>query len=527
MMQKIQKFGGAMFTPVLLFAFAGIVIGFGTLFTTEAVFGNLARPDTVWFKCWNVILEGGWTVFRQLPLLFVVALPIGMAKKQNARCCMEAFVLYLTFNYFVSAILAGWGPALGINYEGEVGGATGLTMIANIKTLDMGMIGALAISGLVIYLHNRFFDTELPEWLGTFSGSTFVFMVGFFVMIPVAVLAVLVWPKIQMGMYVFQGFVLNAGAFGVWVFVLLEKLMIPFGLHHLLYSPFYYDNVVVNGGIYAYWAQQLPQIAASTDSLKSLAPYAAYTATGYSKIFGCPGIALAFYFTAKKEKRKQLLALLIPITLTAIFCGVTEPIEFTFLFIAPALFVVHAILAATISMTMYLFGVVGVCSGGAIEIASLNWIPLMSSHWQQYLMMLVIGLVFTGIWFVVFRFLILKFDFKTPGREDEVEEVKFYSKSEYRENKNGTEDTKKEVPANKNDALAQAVLEALGGKDNIVEVTNCATRLRVNVKDETLVAEDKFFKSIGTHGCSKNGKSVQVIIGLSVAKVRDSFENLL
>ncbi|MEG0378780.1 MAG: PTS transporter subunit EIIC, partial [Eubacterium sp.] len=236
MMQKIQKFGGAMFTPVLLFAFAGIVIGLGTLFTTEAVFGSLASPDTAWFKCWNVILEGGWTVFRQLPLLFVVALPIGMAKKQNARCCMEAFVLYLTFNYFISAILAGWGPALGINYEGEVGGATGLTMIANIKTLDMGMIGALAISGLVIYLHNRFFDTELPEWLGTFSGSTFVFMVGFFVMIPVAVLAVLVWPKVQMGMYMFQGFVLNAGALGVWVFVFLERLMIPFGLHHLLYS---------------------------------------------------------------------------------------------------------------------------------------------------------------------------------------------------------------------------------------------------------------------------------------------------
>ncbi|MEG0378779.1 MAG: PTS transporter subunit EIIC, partial [Eubacterium sp.] len=215
-------------------------------------------------------------------------------------------------------------------------------------------------------------------------------------------------------------------------------------------------NVVVSGGIYAHWAQQLPQLAASTESLKTLAPYAAYTATGFSKIFGCPGIALAFYFTAKKEKRKQLLALLIPITLTAIFCGVTEPIEFTFLFIAPALFVVHALLSATLAMSMYLFGVVGVHSGGVIEMASLNWIPLMSSHWQQYLVMLGIGLVFTGIWFVVFRFLIVKFDFKTPGREDEVDEVKFYSKSEYRENKNGAEKSDEKAPANKNDALAQA-----------------------------------------------------------------------
>lgn len=530
MLQKIQKFGGAMFTPVLLFAFAGIIIGLGTLFTTEVVFGELAAPDSTWFKVWNVILEGGWTVFRQLPLLFVVALPIGMAKKQNARCCMEALVLYLTFNYFISAILAGWGPALGIDFEGEVGGATGLTMIANIKTLDMGMIGALAISGLVIFLHNRYFDTELPEWLGTFSGSTFVFMVGFFVMIPVAILAVLVWPKVQMGMQIFQGFVLNTGSIGVWVFVFLERLLIPFGLHHLMYSPFYYDNIVVAGGIYSAWAQQLPELAASTASLKSLAPYASYTATGWSKIFGCPGIALAFYSTARPEKKKTLLALLIPITLTAILCGVTEPIEFTFLFIAPALFAVHAFLSATLAMIMNLLGIVGVYSGGAIEMASLNWIPLASSHWQQFLIMLGVGLVFTGIWFVVFRFLILKFDFKTPGREDEEEEVKFYSKDEYRESKGGAvaaDGSPVTSHGNKDMDFAQAILDALGGPENINDVTNCMTRLRVNVNDPSLVQEDKYFKKIGTHGAGINGKSVQVIVGMSVPKVRDNFEKLL
>lgn len=219
MMQKIQKFGGAMFTPVLLFAFAGIVIGIGTLFTTETIMGSLAAPSSMWYKCWNVLLQGGWTVFNQLPLLFVVGLPIGMAKKQNARCCMEALVLYLTFHYFLSTILSQWGGVFGVDFAQEVGGTSGLTMIANIKTLDMGMMGALAIAGIVIYLHNRFFDTELPEWLGTFSGSTFVFMVGFFVMIPVAVLAALLWPKIQLGMFAFQGFVKGAGALGIWVFV--------------------------------------------------------------------------------------------------------------------------------------------------------------------------------------------------------------------------------------------------------------------------------------------------------------------
>lgn len=382
----------------------------------------------------------------------------------------------------------------------------------------MGMMGALAIAGIVIYLHNRFFDTELPEWLGTFSGSTFVFMVGFFVMIPVAVLAALLWPKIQLGMFAFQGFVKGAGALGIWVFVFLERALIPFGLHHILYSPFYYDNVVVPGGLYAYWATKLPEIAASSASLKSLVPMAGFTSTGFSKIFGCPGIALAFYSTAKKEKKKKNLGLLIPITLTAIFCGVTEPIEFTFLFVAPVLFVVHALLAATLSTTMYLAGIVGIHSGGAIEMASLNWIPLMGNHWKQYLFLLVIGLAFTGIYFVVFKFLIQKFDFKTPGREDD-DEIKFGSKEEFREKKGSKQDQKIE--------FAQLILEGLGGKDNIEDVTNCATRLRVNVKDETLCKDDPYFKSIGAHGCSVNGKSFQVIIGLKVAGVRDDFESLL
>ncbi len=517
-MQKIQKFGGAMFTPVLLFAFAGIVVGIGTLFTTETIMGSLAAPSSMWYKCWNVLLQGGWTVFNQLPLLFVVGLPIGMAKKQNARCCMEALVLYLTFHYFLSTILSQWGGVFGVDFAQEVGGTSGLTMIANIKTLDMGMMGALAIAGIVIYLHNRFFDTELPEWLGTFSGSTFVFMVGFFVMIPVAVLAALLWPKIQLGMFAFQGFVKGAGALGIWVFVFLERALIPFGLHHILYSPFYYDNVVVPGGLYAYWATKLPEIAASSASLKSLVPMAGFTSTGFSKIFGCPGIALAFYSTAKKEKKKKILGLLIPITLTAIFCGVTEPIEFTFLFVAPVLFVVHALLAATLSTTMYLAGIVGIHSGGAIEMASLNWIPLMGNHWKQYLLLLVIGLAFTGIYFVVFKFLIQKFDFKTPGREDD-DEIKFGSKEEFREKKGSKQDQKIE--------FAQLILEGLGGKDNIEDVTNCATRLRVNVKDETLCKDDPYFKSIGAHGCSVNGKSFQVIIGLKVAGVRDDFESLL
>lgn len=530
MMQKIQRFGGAMFTPVLLFAFAGIMIGIGTLFTTEAIMGGLANPDSLWYQCWNVILQGGWTVFNQLPLLFVVGLPIGLAKKQHARCCMEALVLYLTFQYFLSTILSQWGGNFGVNFAAEVGGSSGLTLVANIKTLDMGMIGALLISGIAIMIHNKFFDTKLPEWMGTFSGSSFVVIVGFFALLPVALASAWLWPMVQNGMRAFQSFISNAGAVGVWVFICMERLLIPFGLHHLLYFPFFYDSAVVNGGVYSTWANQLPELAASSESLKSLAPYAWPTMTGLSKIFGCPGIALAFYTTAKSSKKKKIAGLLIPITLTAIVCGVTEPIEFTFLFIAPVLFVVHALLAATLSTVAYLLGVVGVLSGGLIEMSALNFIPLMASHWPTYLTLLIVGLVFTGIYFVVFRFLILKFNFKTPGREDDEEEITFHTKKDYKEKKanNTLTDTNQSTTENTTqDSLAVKILAALGGKDNIIDVTNCVTRLRVNVKDETLVQSDAYFKSIGTHGIKATKTAIQVIVGLSVVGVREEFEALL
>ena len=522
MLQKIQRFGGAMFTPVMLFAFAGVTIGISTLFTTEAIMGGLADPSSLWYQIWNVILQGGWTVFNQLPLLFVVGLPIGLAKKQQARCCMEALVLYLTFQYFLNTILSQWGPAFGVNFAAKIGGTSGLTTIASIKTLDMGMIGALLISCIVVYLHNKFFDTKLPEWLGTFSGSSFVVIVGFFALLPVAFLSAWLWPMIQNGMRAFQVFVISAGSIGVWIFIFMERVLIPFGLHHLLYFPFFYDSAIVNGGVLSAWAKLLPHMAASTASLKSMAPWAWPTLTGLSKIFGCPGIALAFYATAKKEKKTKIAGLLIPITLTAIFCGITEPIEFTFLFVAPVLFVVHAVLAATLATTAYALGVVGVLSGGLIEMSALNYIPLMAAHWPTYLTLLIVGLAFTGIYFVVFRFLILKFDFKTPGREDD-EEITFHSKKEFREKQSGGQTTNSaEKPS-----LAAAILEGLGGKDNVIDVTNCATRLRVNVKDETLVQSDAYFKSVGAHGLKATKKNIQVIVGLSVPNVREEFESLL
>lgn len=515
-MQKVQRFGGAMFTPVLLFSFAGIMVGLSTLFMNESIFGSMAADSTLWYKIWFMVQEGAWMVFRQMPLLFVIGLPIGLAKKQNARCVLEAFVIYVTFNYFLSAVLNFWGTNFGVDFAAEVGGTSGLTTICGIKTLDTGMLGALIISGVVVWIHNRYFDKELPEWLGIFAGSSFVVIVGFFVMIPMAFVFAGVWPKVQGAMLLLQDFFKSSGVPGVGMYAFCEKILLPTGLHHFIYSPFTLDSAVVPGGIEAYWALHLSEFANSTLPLKDLFPAGGFELFGNAKVFAPIGITLAFYTTAKKEKRKQVLTLMIPAALTAMLTGITEPIEFTFLFIAPVLFFVHAVLCACINAVMYAVGVSGAFGNGLIAWLSLNWIPLGKNHWQTYVIQVVVGLLFSFIWFLVFSFLIKKFKFQTPGREEDDSEAKLYTKKDYRDKQTGG-----------SISYAAQILDYLGGKGNIIDVTNCATRLRVNVKDASKVRPEGEFKKIGAHGLSVNGTAIQVIVGLKVPRVREEFEACL
>lgn len=525
MMQKVQRFGAAMFVPVLLFAFAGVTAGISILFMNPDIMGTIANQNTMWYKFWFVIQEGAWTVFRQLPLLFVVGLPIALAQKAQARACLEALVIYLTFNYFVSAILSLWGLSFGVDFNAQVGGTSGLTMIAGIKTLDTGMIGAIIIAGIVVYLHNKYFDKKLPDFLGIFQGSSFVVMVGFFIMLPMALIMCLVWPKVQGGISALQVLLSSSGIFGVWLYTFLERILIPTGLHHFIYGPFIFGPAVVENGIASYWPSHLREFATTAHSLKEMFPAGGFALHGMSKIFGAPGIALAIYSTAKPEKKKLVAGLLIPATLTAIIAGITEPLEFTFLFIAPVLFLVHSILAATLSATAYAFGVVGNFGGGIIEWVAQNWLPLFKYHSGTYITQIFIGLCFTGIYYFVFRFAIQKFNFKTPGREEADEETKLYTKADYKAKKMSDVAATKETGINT--SKAEKFLIALGGKDNIQDVTNCATRLRVSVKDEGKIAKDSVFHEAGAHGVVKNGKAIQIIVGLSVPQVREEFEGLL
>lgn len=521
MMEKIQKFGSAMYAPALLFAITGVLIGFGTLFTTDVVMGSLAAEGTLWNGFWNVILQGAWTVFNQLPILFAVSLPIGLAKKQNARACMEALVIYLVFNNYVSAILGLWGPTFGVDFSQEIGGTSGLAMIANIKTLDMGMFGAILISAIAIYLHNNLFDYKLPEWLGVFKGSAFVVGAGFLVMLPVAFLSCLIWPKVQNLIFMLQDFILNSGKLGVGVFIFSSRLLIPTGLHHLIEAPIFYDSALVQGGISPMWAKVLPEIAQSTKPIGELAPWAAFLSSGWVKMFGSVGAALAMYKTANSENKKNVAGLLIPVTLTALVTGITEPFEFTFLFVAPPLFVAHSILGAIFAVIAVTFGVIGDIAGGLIGFFTLNIIPLFPNHWNEYLPILIISPLAILSWYLVFKFMIQKFNYKTPGRGDK-SKIKLYSKKDYNKKKNQENESDNEFQI-----MADEVLIGLGGAENIKDFTNCVTRLRVNVKDPEKVKEDDYFKAVGAYGTSRTGNSVHVIIGMNVQYVADEFGQIL
>lgn len=380
MMEKVQRFGGAMFTPVLLFSFSGLMVSLAIIFKNPMLVGSIATEGTTWYSVWSILEDGAWTVFNQMELLFVIGLPIGLAKKANARAVMEAFVVYLTFQYFVSGMLKYFGPFFGVDFFQEVGGESGMKLIAGIQTLDTGIVGAIVISAIVVFIHNRFFDTKLPDFLGIFQGSSLVVIIGFFTMVPMAFLVCLIWPKIQFGISSMQGFLATSGVLGVWIYTFLERILIPTGLHHFIYSPFVFGPAVVPEGITKAWMANLNSFSASTTPVKQLFPEGGFALHGNSKMFGSLGIAAALYFTARPENKKRVLSILIPITLTAFLAGITEPLEFTFLFISPPLFLIHALLAASMSATMFAFGVVGDMGSGFLDLLAKNWIPLFANH---------------------------------------------------------------------------------------------------------------------------------------------------
>lgn len=517
--EKFQRFGAAMFVPVLLFSFSGLIVGLTIIFKDRSFVGDLANPEGIFYRVVSIIEEGGWTIFRNMPIFFCLGIPIGLSKIAPERCILATLICYLSYNYFISSILGFWGPTFGVDFSQEVGGTSGLALIAGIKTLDTNILGAILVGLIMTLVHNRFYETKLPDYLGVFQGTSFVHIVGFGCMIIFAFLTCLIWPKIQSLINSMQGFLASSGGFGVFIYTFLERLLIPTGLHHFIYGPFIYGPAVVPEGIERFWVAHVSEFSNMVEPLKQLFPQGGFALHGNSKVFGATGLALAIYFCSDKENRTKMASLLIPVTLTSIIVGITEPLEFTFLFISPFLFFVHSILAASLATALYeIGGVTGNFGAGLLQFITSNWIFALKNHAGMVVAHIVIGLIFTGIWFVVFRFLILKFNIPTPGRGGS--QTKLYKKADYKEKEKNKKNSNFEEQA-------KAYLKALGGADNIIHVTNCATRLRVAVKDMSKVEDVEVFKEGGAHGLMKVENGVQVIIGLSVSQVKAKFEQLL
>ena len=517
-----------MFAPAMLFSISGLMVGVSALATTADIVGDLAVYGTPWYVFWAIIQRGSWSVFKRLPLLFAVALPIGLAQKQPARCCLEALVAYFAYCFFLSEIIKLSGDNLGLEYPSSLTSASGITVIDGIKTLDTGIIGPLAVSATVVAIHDRFYDAKVPDWLGTFSGSSLVYLISFFAVFALAAISAAIVPYVYDVTDTLRHALAGVGPFGVGIFVFLERALEPFGLHHLLYMPIYYDNLVINDGIYATWSSLLPILSHSTRPLNELAPWAGFTATGWVKLFGLPAIAAAFYSTAKPERRAGLRVILVPAIIASVVCGVTEPLEFLFMFTHPGLFLLYAVLSSCLATTMNLFGIVGIFSGGLMEMAAFNFIPLMRTHAGAYLLALGIGLAFSLIFFVSFRALILVYDLKTPGREDHVVNraaIDCLTGSDFAKEQSPNDEINSR--SDQDHVLAERVIQLLGGVGNIAGATNCATRLRVEVADPSIVADNASFVAAGAKGLIITGKTAQVVIGISVPRVKEHFDRIM
>lgn len=517
MLQKFQRFGGAMMGPVMLMMFSSILIGLSSIFTNPAIMGSLAVETTMWFKIWTIMYSAGNAVFAQLPLMFVICLPLKLADKAPGQASVSSMLLYFIYNYYIEGILGFWGNNFGVDFSQEVGGTSGLTTIASIKTLDTNVVGAIITVLIVVYLHNKFYEKKLPEILNAFQGTSLVVIVGTFVMLPVAYLTCLIWPTVQNGFIGLQTFLSNSGTVGVFLFTFLERVTIPTGLHHFLWVPFDLGPIVQPDGNWAHWLNNINEFAASTTPLKEQFSSGGFALYGNFTVWGIPAIAFAMYKLALPQNKKKVLGLLLPLAITSMLTGVSEPIEFIYLFLAFPLFVVNAILSGIMSAVLYTFGVVGYQGAGLIDYFTVNWIPMFNNHSNTVITHIIIGIIFSIIYYFVAYFYFKKFNVQTPGRS--LEAI----------NTNVLEN--KEITIDKNESpfknQASIILDGLGGAENIESLTNCMTRLRVNLKDPNNTSDDDYFKEAKAHGVVRNGNAIQVIIGMDVENIRNEIDKLI
>lgn len=530
----LQRVGRSFMLPIAILPVAGLLLGIGSSFTNEttiATYGLTAilGKGTILNSLLIIMNQVGSAVFNNLPLIFAVGVAIGMAHKEKEVSALSALIAFFVMNTAINAMLQINGEILADGtISADVLEGT-ITSVCGIQSLQMGVFGGIIVGLGVAALHNRFHMIELPNALSFFGGSRFVPIISTMVYMFVGILMYFVWPVVQNGIYALGGLVTGSGYIGTLIFGIIKRALIPFGLHHVFYMPFWQTAVggtmevagqLVQGGQNIFFAQ----LADSAHVAHFSADATRYFSGEFIfMIFGLPGAALAMYRCAKPEKKKQAGGLLLSAALACMFTGITEPLEFSFLFVAPALFVVQVILAGSAYMIAHMLNIaVGLTfSGGFLDLFLFG--ILQGNEKTSWLRIIPVGIIYFILYYVIFTFMIKKFDFKTPGREDEDEETKLYTKADVNAKNAANATASGSASA---DLVSETITRGLGGKANITGVDCCATRLRLTVADSSKVNE-ALIKSTGSRGIIIKGQGVQIIYGPQVTVIKAKLETYL
>ena len=533
----LQRVGRSFMLPIAVLPVAGLLLGIGSSFTNEttiATYGlqGILGNGTVLHALLMIMSKAGNVIFDNLPIIFAVGVAIGMAKAEKEVAALSAMISFFVMHASINAVLLLAGKVLadGTIAPDVLDGT--IASVCGIQTLQMGVFGGILVGLGVAALHNRFYKIELPNALSFFGGSRFVPIISTVTYVGIGILMYFIWPAVQNGIFALGGLVTGTGYFGTLIFGIIKRALIPFGLHHVFYMPFWQtavggtmmvDGNLIQGGQNIFFAQ-----LASSDVTHFSADATRYFSGEFIfMIFGLPGAALAMYRCAKPEKKKAAGGLLLSAALACMFTGITEPIEFSFLFVAPMLFAVQVILAGSAYMVAHILNIaVGLTfSGGLLDLVIFG--VLQGNAKTSWLRIIPAGIVYFLLYYFLFSFLIKKFDLKTPGREDDDEETKLYTKADVNarrtEAKEGESGSQAE---NSKDSRSAAIAMGMGGRNNITSVDCCATRLRCSIADSSLV-DEKLLKSTGAVGVIVKGQGIQIIYGPQVTVIKSELEAYL
>ena len=534
----IQTIGRSFFLPISILPVAGLLLGIGASFSNMSTieqYGlqSIMGSGTLLNHVFLLMSAVGSAVFANLPLLFALAVALGMAKEEKAVAVLSAALSFIVMHKTISELLIFSGQILpdGQLAPSVIAGTIGSTL--GIQTLEMGIFGGILVGLLVAVLHNRFYKIELPAVFSFFGGVRFVPIICTLAAIVLGVACYFAWPPVQKLILWSGKLVVKSGLYGTFIFGFMERALIPFGLHHVFYMPFWQSAVGggmnIDGTIYQ-GAQNIFFAQLASPNTTHFAIEAARFMTGKYAIMmgGLLGAALAMYTTAKPSKRKIVGGLLFSAALTSFLTGITEPIEFTFLFVAPLLYIVHCAFAGLSFVLMHVFKItIGTTfSCGLIDYVLYG--VMQGNDKTNWVRLLPIFVIYFVIYYFLFRWVITKWNLPTPGREKEDEETKLYTKADFQAKHAKKEEAPKAVPSGdfQTDEQMENIIAGLGGLDNMENPECCATRLRLNVQDGTKV-DKALLKKAGAVGTIINGNAVQVIFGPVVSTIKPKLQHYM